>query len=134
MDGRMTAERVTSGTTPEIELFPTLEAPGRAREFVRRQLAVWGLPNSVDNATVIVSEVVSNAIAAAPHAPVRVSLRLVGSRAILEVRDCCPDPPVFQSVDPMAESGRGLHVVTALSATVDWFPVHGGKVMWVLLQ
>jgi anti-sigma regulatory factor (Ser/Thr protein kinase) len=118
----------------EIRLRPVSQAPGEARRFVRQHAAELGFPNSADDATLIVSELVTNAIQAAPDCPAWVSVRAAGRYLILEVRDCSPKPPEFKPVDYMAEDGRGLRIVDQLAAFFDWTPLPGGKVMWAILD
>src|SRR6266498_1131667 len=104
----------------KAKLCPTPQAPGEARRFVRHHVTELGFPNAVEDATLIVSELVTNAINAAPNCPIWASVRNVGRCLILEVRDGSPKPPVFQPADFMAEGGRGLHVVDELSASWGW--------------
>jgi anti-sigma regulatory factor (Ser/Thr protein kinase) len=115
-------------------LSSTLEAPSQGRRYVRHRLTEAGHPELIDNATVIVSELVTNAIRAAPEDPVWVALRTDGDRQILEVQDCSPVLPALEPADLMAEGGRGLRVVAALAAELGCTPVSGGKILWAVLQ
>lgn len=64
----------------------------------------------------VVSELVTHAVAAAPWAPVYVALLPDSGRIVLEVWDKSPRHPVKKSPDYMAENGRGLHIVEKLSS------------------
>jgi serine/threonine-protein kinase RsbW len=119
----------------EIELKPDDQASGEARTFVRRHLADLGFARLVDDGVLIAAELVTNSYKyAGAYGPIVLSLRLTGGRPIIEVRDGSPEPPVFREPDDAAESGRGLHVIEALSAAFDWSHVEGGKIPWVLLE
>ncbi|MEU3524684.1 SpoIIE family protein phosphatase [Streptomyces sp. NPDC038707] len=92
-------------------------APGevsRARRLVRAQLLDWGLPEAVETAELLVSEVVTNAVLHA--ASDRIGLRIVRTDALLfEVTDDEPALPALLSAGPDDESGRGLRVVSRLA-------------------
>lgn len=129
----MAAGSARSAPDLEIELSSSPEAPRQGRRYVQHRLAEAGHPELIDNATVIVSELVTNAIRAAPDEPIRVALRADGDRQIIEVQDCSPVLPVLTPADLMAEGGRGLRVVAALAAELGCTPVAGGKILWAVL-
>ncbi|MFF7352420.1 MULTISPECIES: ATP-binding SpoIIE family protein phosphatase [Streptomyces] len=86
----------------------------RARREVRAQLLGWGLPQAVETAELLVSEVVTNAVRHAQSEPV--GLRVVRTDALLfEVTDDEPGLPAMLSAGPGDESGRGLRVVSRLA-------------------
>jgi hypothetical protein len=74
---------------------------------------------------------------------VRISLVSTGSHVICAVTDPSEEPPVRQSADPLAASGRGLQLVESLSLCWGWTlldddrdvsgadPVHG-KSVWAI--
>jgi anti-sigma regulatory factor (Ser/Thr protein kinase) len=122
-------------TDREIKLDPTDRAPAEARGFVRHHLADLGFPKLVDDGVLVAAELVTNAFRhAGTYGPIWLSLRLAGGRPLIEVRDRSPELPVFREPDFAAESGRGLHVVAALSAAFDWALADGGKITWALLR
>lgn len=122
-------------THRQIELKPDDQASAEARTFVRHHLAELGFATLVDNGVLIAAELVTNSFKyAGEYGPIRLVLRLAGGRPIIEVRDGSPELPVFREPDHVAESGRGLHVVAALSAAFDWSHVEGGKITWALLE
>jgi anti-sigma regulatory factor (Ser/Thr protein kinase) len=99
-----------------IELAPRPEAVPCAR----RLAAAWDLAGLTDDAQLIVSELVTNAVTASAALPDRppVSLRLItdGRSLRIEVQDHSPldlRPDAEASDD--AEHGRGLGVVAGLS-------------------
>ncbi|EST34999.1 ATP-binding SpoIIE family protein phosphatase [Streptomyces roseochromogenus] len=86
----------------------------RARRLVRERLLQWGLPQAVETAELLVSEVVTNAVRHAVSEPV--GLRVVRTDALLfEVTDDEPGLPAMLSAGPYDESGRGLRVVSRLA-------------------
>ena len=129
------AERRRAAAELEIKLDPDLRAPATARAFIRQHLPALGFPGLVDNGTLVAVELVTNAVKhAGVYGPIWLSLRLAGGRPLIEVQDCSPRLPEFRQPDYAAESGRGLHVVSALCAGFDWHPLDGGKVVWALLE
>ncbi|MFI9246018.1 SpoIIE family protein phosphatase [Streptomyces sp. NPDC053086] len=86
----------------------------RARRLVRERLLDWGLPQTVETAELLVSEVVTNAIRHAEGD--RIGLRVVRTDALLfEVTDDEPALPAMIAAGPDDESGRGLRVVSRLA-------------------
>jgi two-component sensor histidine kinase len=84
----------------------------------------------VDAATLVVSELVTNAVRHA-GTPVSVRVRLLGSRVRLEVGD--GDPRLPQPATGTGESGRGLRLVTAVARAWGARPTSHGKVVWAEL-
>ena len=120
-------------TDREIRLTPTSHAPQEAREFVSYHFDDLGFPQLVEDGKVIASELVTNSLNAAPHSPLWLSVRQRGSFLILEDWDCSTAQPVVRDPDYIAEHGRGLHIVTALSIEWGCDPFPCGKCVWVLL-
>jgi len=117
--------------------------PGRpesgavARRLVAATLALWDLPGLVDRATVVVSELATNAVVHAQTngASIRVSISLVeAGRGPGAVTDLDRRPPVLPDrVPPDSESGRGLALVLALADDCGVHPRHWGKSVWAEL-
>jgi anti-sigma regulatory factor (Ser/Thr protein kinase) len=128
----------------ELTALPT--APGLARSFVRHTLRSWGLDALSDDAEIVVSELVTNAVkamsaarrsatvaCALPVAPVVIELRVHDTALRIAVRDGSPERPKRQVADDDAEGGRGLFLVEALSLRWDAFRLGSGKVTWAEL-
>jgi anti-sigma regulatory factor (Ser/Thr protein kinase) len=125
-------------------LADDLEAAGQARQFTRSTLTGWGMPALVDNAAIIVSELLSNAMRygltapaqlPVPAHPVWLGLLRRGTTVLCAVCDPGTDVPVLKEPDYFAETGRGLHVIDALSETWGWTPPdRGGKVVWAAVS
>jgi CheY-like chemotaxis protein len=120
----------TIGAEAVIVLPNDITSAARARAFVEEHCSSWGLDAVVDDALLIVSELVTNAVV---HAESEAELRLVAGTGILRVEVAdqgghAPDPQLAGDDD---EHGRGLLLVTVLSAAwgTEARP-DGGKVVW----
>ncbi|HEX2315410.1 MAG TPA: ATP-binding protein [Thermomonospora sp.] len=87
-----------------------------------------------EDAGLIVSELATNAIKATPGKDVVLVLRDEEDAVFIGVWDCDTHVPEAVCADPLAESGRGLLIVAALSSDHGCEPVPGGKVMWARLS
>jgi anti-sigma regulatory factor (Ser/Thr protein kinase) len=86
----------------------------------------------VDDARLVVSELTTNAVVHA-GSPFSVAVRHEGSAIRIAVHDSNPTLPVLRDGGPAAPSGRGLHLVRALTSAwgVDRSP--DGKTVWAEL-
>jgi DNA-binding NarL/FixJ family response regulator len=112
-----------------------------ARRFVRHALHMWNADDEVDDAVIVVSELVTNAIA---HAHTGCELRISrdggdhadspGAILRVEVNDRGAQIPDVQTLTETREHGRGLHIVAALTKAwgVDTEP-DGSKTVWAEL-
>lgn len=114
-------------------------APSCARQLGRAQLAEWGLSRLSDTADLVITELVTNAVRACAGrgqpAQLAVCLSVCGHRVRIEVWDPDPSLPRRADVAPLAESGRGLHLVDAMSGG-RWGAIpcpEGGKITWAEL-
>jgi len=131
-------------------LSPAPEEARSARLFVRELLARWGLADLADDAELITTELVVNAVrhglrAAPAVASAGVSpqgrplmrlcvLRRIGE-VMLAVTDPSAEPPVPRTPDSSWECGRGLQIVGAVSYVWGWSPIEGyGKAVWAVLK
>lgn len=110
-------------------LPPRAASAGRARRFVSDALAAAEADAAVDVATLLVTELVSNAVLHAEgELGVRVSCEDGSVR--IEVADGSPENPRPQEQPRDATTGRGLLLVDALSASWGVRPDGVGKVVW----
>ena len=114
-----------------------LRAVAQARHFVLRTLAAWGVEeDTVDNAILCLSELVTNAIM---HTDAGCELRIVLDRGVLTttVRDSGSTvvvDPRNVTVDPLAVHGRGLQLVDALSTRWGSELDAVGMTVWFVLE
>jgi anti-sigma regulatory factor (Ser/Thr protein kinase) len=114
---------------------PRAVAP--VRHFLRGTLAAWGLDkDTLDNAVLCVSELVTNAII---HTNAGCELRVVLDRGVLTttVRDggsTVVVDPNSVTVDPLAVHGRGLRLVDALSTRWGSELDAVGMTVWFVLE
>ncbi len=139
----------TSRVTREIWLAAEMSAPRYARAFVPGVLVDWGLERLREDAELVASELVTNALrvaCVAGPAPcaaasvrremIRVRLVLLEGSLIIEVWDpAVARPAPARVMDPSAENGRGMLIVEALSAQWNSYdPAEGGKWVWAELR
>jgi serine phosphatase RsbU (regulator of sigma subunit)/anti-sigma regulatory factor (Ser/Thr protein kinase) len=100
----------------------------RARALVKGQLGKWELTEWSHTTELLVSELVTNALA---YASGEVSLRLILDRALVcEVYDDAAAMPRLRNADDDDESGRGLHVVSQLAQRWGTRRTPAGKAVW----
>jgi anti-sigma regulatory factor (Ser/Thr protein kinase)/anti-anti-sigma regulatory factor len=127
----------------QLTLAPLPTAPRRARQFTAEVLGRWSVPQLAEDATLIVSELVTNGV---QHAGTDLEVRLEHGRGLLRiaVRDHAGLEP-RQSADKVAdlreaeatmgEHGRGLGIVRALADGCGRTRAHtGGSVYWATLR
>src|SRR5262245_42675290 len=108
---------------------PTLDAPGRARAFVRDSLASWGLDANLEATQLVVSELVANAVVHAGYEPVILRMRVEGPRLRIEVSDG-DARGVPQLELPHDFGARGLHLVDAYAVAWGFAPSGTRKTVW----
>ncbi len=122
-----------------LDLGPLPGAVPCGRAHAQQVLWEWGHPELSDDAGLVVSELITNAIRATrdlvPHsgAPVRLWLASDTELILVLVGDANPRPPLRTDAGPDADSGRGLHLVEALSNGWGWYPANAAgtvKVVW----
>jgi anti-sigma regulatory factor (Ser/Thr protein kinase) len=125
---------MVTGVTREIRLESTPRAARDARQFVVRVFAEMGYPKGlVEDAELMVSELVTNCLAHAPGGSIVVDIWRIGPCLFLEVWDRSTQPPVCLTSDELTANGRGLHIVKELSLGFGYSIFPGGKVVWALL-
>jgi anti-sigma regulatory factor (Ser/Thr protein kinase) len=119
-----------------------------ARLHTRIILQKWRLTSLVDDAELVVSELVTNALKASNIIPaearypelydrlevVCLCLQLLASNLLIEVSDPKKTAPRRREVAPDDEGGRGLWLVESLAR--QWgtrWPRTGGKVVWAAI-
>jgi anti-sigma regulatory factor (Ser/Thr protein kinase) len=129
-----------------LELGALDGAVPSARLHARHVLWEWGLVALAEDAEVVVSELVTNAVQASramTHAAIRLWLAADQLQAVICVWDASPQPPTRIDAADDAENGRGLLLVEVLSKQWGWFPAepgsppdhgHHGKMVWAVVS
>jgi anti-sigma regulatory factor (Ser/Thr protein kinase) len=112
-----------------------------ARDFTVATLRRWCTAHSSQDITVVVSELVTNALRHAlpwprdtgPREPIRLGLLQHGRWLLCAVADPGKAAPVPRTPGLLAEAGRGLQMVCALSDQWGYTtPSDAGKVVWAM--
>lgn len=107
----------------------TPEAAGIARAYVADLVAAHGLPHLADEATLLTSELVTNALCHGAGKP-ELALELRGFVLRIEVFDTGPGVPSPGTPDPDSTSGRGLCLVQLLATRWGFTRSPDGKSTW----
>lgn len=124
---------------------PHAESVRDAREFTRATLRGWGMAAVCDDAELVVSELVTNALRhglCGPGAPgadgsgpvIGLRLMIQAPHLLCMVTDPSREIPLRRDSDLLDTTGRGLCVIESCSSRWGWRPLDGGgKVVWALL-
>ena len=98
-----------------------------ARAHLRQLLRQWGHAELAEDASIVISELVTNAVVASAElrpavAPVLMWLGSDRHHVLAAVADASLRPPMRLNLRPDAERGRGLALVEALSSRWGWHP------------
>jgi anti-sigma regulatory factor (Ser/Thr protein kinase) len=120
------------------QMRAVIDIPGRtsqvaaARAIVGAIITAWGLPDRVDDAKFVASELLTNAI---DHAPgqetyeLELEQRDVGLRVSLA--DGSSISPVVAQLDHARPRGRGIRLIEAFATSWGSEEYRGGKRVWV---
>jgi anti-sigma regulatory factor (Ser/Thr protein kinase) len=140
---RMPADCWDSPSAVASSLRYAPQSAGAARRLTGDTLRRWGLASLSEDAVLIVAELAANAVShtSPPAASSEPGGEYLGLRllrrpgevicAVLDPSDAAPAPA---RPGALAEGGRGLQLVDALSDVWGWSPVAGrGKAVWAIL-
>ena len=133
--------RAPAEVDPRLIVFvvPSIPESVRVARFhIRAALGFHGLDQYAEDAAIITSELVTNAV---QHVcgngteTIGVTLTHAGDPAAVTVvvSDSSPEGPVRRDTPAGSEQGRGLQIVEALSAHWGWHPQDGGKAVFAVL-
>ncbi len=114
-----------------------------ARDFTIATLQRWGVAERRDDIATVVSELLTNAVRHAQPGPgdtrcrwpIRLGLLQPGPCVLCAVADPSERAPVATEPGHLAETGRGLHVIGALSDQWGYTtPSDMGKVVWAMFS
>jgi anti-sigma regulatory factor (Ser/Thr protein kinase) len=112
-----------------LELAPDHTAAARARQFVAETLRTWGLDDAIEDAELLVSELVTNAILHA-RSPATVRIDRDAPRLRVAVCDTSPAPPRLRDYGPDAVTGRGMLLVDRIARRWGVELSGNGKCVW----
>lgn len=114
-----------------------------SRDFTANTLRRWGVAERREDIVVVVSELLTNALRHAsshsadpkPRWPIQLGLLQCGPCVLCAVADPSEKAPAPRDPDYLAESGRGLHVIDALSDKWGYTTASDlGKVVWAMFS
>jgi hypothetical protein len=114
-----------------------------ARDFTVGTLQRWGVSGRCEDIALVVSELLANALLHARPAPreiggrwpIQLGLLRPGHCVMCAVADPSTAVPVPRKPDSFGETGRGLHVIAALSDHWGYLiSADKGKVVWALFS
>jgi anti-sigma regulatory factor (Ser/Thr protein kinase) len=128
-------------TDPQLITFMLSSIPESvrmARFHVRAALGFHELDEYADDAEIITSELVTNAIQhVCGDGKEAIGVTLARTRnpegVTVVVSDSSPVGPVMREMPADSAQGRGLQIVEALSAQWGWHPEGGGKAIFAIL-
>ena len=112
-----------------------------ARDFVMDTLRRWGAAERSHDLAIVVSELVTDALRhalpacgdAGPGRPIRLGLLQAGPWVLCAVGDPSRAVPVPQTPGCLAETGRGMQMICALSDRWGYTPPSDtGKIVWAM--
>ncbi|WP_329267078.1 PAS domain S-box protein [Streptomyces sp. NBC_01451] len=117
--------------TTGLPAIATSVPAGRA--FLHKALVSWGCAAAADNALLLLSETLTNAVLHA-EGPIGLHLTRTASDLTVEVSDHSPQLPQPRLATADDESGRGLLLVRALADNWGVRPTDEGKTTWFTLK
>lgn len=129
-----------------LTLAAVVSAVSCSRMFAKVTLTKWGAVRILDDALLVVSELVTNAVKATGVTNPEpkwselnelnvITVRIMGfeESIVFEVWDASPEAPTVKEAAPDDEGGRGLDLVENLAKRWGSTPSRGGKVVWAEL-
>ncbi|GAB3407867.1 ATP-binding protein [Flindersiella endophytica] len=120
----------------EVDLPPKEQAASTARHVLHQVLTSWGRAQLLEDAGIVASELITNAVQHAANAgQLRLDVRVdEHGRLRIAVDDGSEELPTLQEPTIDTEAGRGLLIVTQLSNRWGVEPRPGrGKQVWAEL-
>ncbi|GAA3372856.1 hypothetical protein GCM10020367_30330 [Streptomyces sannanensis] len=127
---RLPAAPLATATT-HLPAVPTAVREGRT--YLGKVLASWDCAQAADDARLLVSEVITNAV---QHAcgPLGLHMRRTPTELTVEISDCSTRLPQPRLATADEESGRGLVLVDTLADSWGVRPTDEGKTTWFTLR
>ncbi|MEV0487897.1 PAS domain S-box protein [Streptomyces sp. NPDC050508] len=119
--------------TATTELPAVASAVSEGRSFAVKTLTEWDCAHRADDARLLVSEVLTNAVQHA-EGPLVLHLRRTDTELAIEISDQSPHLPQPRPAAEDDESGRGLILVDTLADSWGVRPTDQGKTTWFTLR
>lgn len=126
---RISSGTATSGT---LQQDPGGQWVGRLRRISAAKLRLWGLAALMDDAQLLISELVTNALRYGEGGQIEFRLVITLQGLLIEVNDGSAQRPRLNVVGASSETGRGLYLVDALAD--DWGVCPDGTTTWCTLS
>ncbi|MEU6483674.1 ATP-binding protein [Streptomyces sp. NPDC046887] len=111
------------------------ESAAAARRLLRTACAVWALDDLAEDGTLIVSELVANAVRHARRESIRVVVERTAPRTVrVAVADFSHVRPELRTPKDDEEGGRGLALVAVMAADWGTDMRRWGKIVWADLE
>jgi anti-sigma regulatory factor (Ser/Thr protein kinase) len=104
---------------------------GRLRRISAAKLRIWGLAPLLDDAKLLISELVTNALRYGEGKEIDFRLVITAHGLLITVNDGSSQRPRLSVVGDTNETGRGLFIVAALAD--DWGVSPDGTTTWCML-
>jgi anti-sigma regulatory factor (Ser/Thr protein kinase) len=126
--------RISSGaaTSSGLERDPDGEWVGRLRRIGAAKLCLCGLAPLVDDAQLLISELLTNALRYGEGGEIEFRLAITSRGLLVAVNDGSAHRPRLNVADATDETGRGLYLVAAFAD--DWGVSPDGTATWCTLS
>lgn len=121
------------GTAETFTLKGGYAGMSAVRAQVASHLATCGADVPLDDAELLLGEVLANAVTHGRCPEATVHLQLLGDALLICVQDASAQPPVLNPASWDDEGGRGLFLVEVLAQDWGWAPLPVGKQVWFRL-
>ncbi len=116
-----------------ISLPASPSAPHEARSQVGSYIYAWDVPVDPFTATLLTSELVTNAIRHEMGESVMLVISCTWGQLRVDVHDTSPSMPVPIDAPVDAEAGRGLMLVATMATDWGWYRTCAGKAVYFML-
>jgi anti-sigma regulatory factor (Ser/Thr protein kinase) len=120
--------------TATIDLPPVATSVPLARRLVRDVLRAWNAPHDLEDAELLVAEVVANVVDHVGGEVFTLELSLRGGSLQVGVVDGSSIRPIVRELSLQRERGRGMQLVDRIADRWGADDHHGGKRVWFELS
>lgn len=108
-------------------------AVAEARRQIRAAIWAWGISVDPDEAALLTSELVTNAIMREAADTIMIVITCTSGQLRVDVHDTSPELPVVVEAAVDAETGRGLMLVATLATEWGFYRTPAGKAVYFTL-